>query len=167
MPYIQETRLEHSDLWRNASIASRYKAPLELMRHPSIAEPTEVDEETGFSEISLNGAPRQCMQWLAPVLRDLSRTRTPRWLTLIDPPDHLSHAWLRSAGLDPSQILIVRPNRNMDCVVFCCEILALGNSHTVVSWLATGTREASMLESAAQKGKCRSLNVRIDMARAA
>lgn len=167
MPYFQESRLEQSDLVRNALLASRYKAPLGLMKQPSVAELVENNEDTGFSEISLNGAPRQCLQWLAPVLRDLSETRTPRWLTLIDPPQNLSHGWLRAAGLDPSQILIVRPKRGMDCLAFCCEILALGNSHTVVSWLATGPRGASMLERAAYSGNCRSLNVRIEAAKAA
>ncbi|MEH6388294.1 MAG: SulA-like leucine-rich domain-containing protein [Pseudomonas profundi] len=167
MPYFQETRLEQSDLIKNALLASRYKAPLGLINQPPVAAPTESNEDSGFSEICLNGAPRQCMQWLAPVLRDLSQTRTPRWLTLIDPPENLSHNWLRSAGLDPSQILIVRPKRSMDCLTFCCEILALGNSHTVVSWLTTGAREANMLEGAARKGNCRSLNVRLDAARAA
>lgn len=167
MPYFQETRLEQSDLIRNALLASRYRAPLGLMKQQAATEAAESNEDTGFSEICLNGSPRQCMQWLAPVLRDLSQTRTPRWLTLIDPPENLSHTWLRSAGLDPSQILIVRPKRSMDCLTFCCEILALGNSHTVVSWLAAGAREAKMLEGAARKGNCRSLNVRLDAARAA
>ncbi|WP_304638445.1 SulA-like leucine-rich domain-containing protein [Pseudomonas sp.] len=125
------------------------------------------DAEFGYSEICLNGAPRQCLKWLAPVLRDLSQAEAPGWLTLLDPPEQVSHAWLRQAGLDPWRILIVRPNRGMDRLALCCEILRLGYSHTVVSWLSGSTREVKSLDAAARSGNSRCLNVRLDVSRAA
>jgi len=125
------------------------------------------DVEFGYSEICLNGAPRQCLKWLAPVLRDLSQAEAPGWLTLIDPPEQVSHAWLRQAGLDPWRILIVRPNRGMDLLSLCCDILRLGYSHTVVSWLPGSKREVKSLEAAALSGNSRCLNIRLDVSRAA
>ena len=163
MQSSREGRISHLGLVHNTRISPKPRASRKVKAPEQAAELTD----SGFSEICLNGAPRQCLQWLAPVLRDLSLANAPGWLTLIDPPEHVSHAWLRSAGLDPWRILIVRPNRGMDSLQLCCDILALGYSHTVVSWLPAGPRESSMMASAAKTGSCRSLNVRIEASRAA
>lgn len=48
MPYFQETRLEQSDLIRNALLASRYRAPLGLMKQQAATEAAESNEDTGF-----------------------------------------------------------------------------------------------------------------------
>lgn len=120
----------------------------------------EVDEQAGFSEISLNGSPRHCLQLLAPVLRDLSQADSPGWLSLIDPPLPISQKWLRASGLDPQRILIIRSKLGMDTLKLCCEILELGYSHTVVSWLPTSTHN-HLLDKAAHTGHCASLNIRM------
>lgn len=117
-----------------------------------------MDEHSGFSEISLNGSTRHCLQLLAPVLRDLSQADSPGWLSLIDPPLPISQNWLRTSGLDPQRILIIRSNRGMDTLRLCCEILELGYSHTVVSWLAS-TTHSQLLDQAARIGHCTSINV--------
>ena len=164
MQYARETR-------RNTQLGLVPNTPVPTDQSrcsPIFGESQPFEEnDSGYSEICLNGAPRQCLQWLAPVLRDLSQANVPGWLTLIDPPDHVSHGWLRAAGLDPQRILIVRPNRGMNSLALCCDILRLGYSHTVVSWLAADSRESAQMAGAARLGNCRSLNVRIEASRAA
>lgn len=154
------TAAVQSELFHNALMASRFAAPAKPAPGARIASLPETED--GFSEIRLNGAPRQCLQWLAPVLRDLSQADAPGWLTLLDPPETVSHQWLRSAGLDPKRILIVRGKPGMDSLELCCELLRLGCSHTVVSWLATdghNGRPSRLLRKAAGEGHCQSLNV--------
>lgn len=118
------------------------------------------DEQAGLSDISLNGSPRHCLQLLAPILRDLSQAERPGWLSLIDPPLPISHKWLRASGLDPRRILIIRPRRDMDTLKLCCDILELGHSHTVVSWLPSAAGNP-LLQKAAHLGRCASLNIRM------
>lgn len=148
------------DLFHRVMMSSRLKA----RSLASAVLPASEPEDTGFSEICLNGAPRQCLQWLAPVLRDLSQASRPGWLTLIDPPLPVSHKWLRTSGLDPQRILIIRPKHGMDTLELCCEILRLGYSHTVVSWLPPRASTHRRLEAAARAGYCASLNVRLGSA---
>lgn len=119
------------------------------------------DEQAGFSEISLTGSARHCLQLLAPVLRDLSQANSPGWLSLIDPPLPISQKWLRASGLDPQRILIIRSRHGMDSLKLCCEILELGYSHTVVSWLPTSAHNR-LLDKAAHAGHCASLNIRME-----
>lgn len=146
------------DLLHHALMSSHLKA----QSLTTVTMPDSEPDNIGFSEICLNGASRQCLQWLAPVLRDLSQANMPSWLTLIDPPLPVSHKWLRTAGLDPQRILIIRPKHGMDVLDLCCEILQLGYSHTVVSWLPTlSSRTTQRLERAAHAGQCTSLNVRM------
>ncbi|HSP30658.1 MAG TPA: SOS-induced cell division inhibitor SulA [Halomonas sp.] len=159
--------LVQAELFHNALMASRYAGPTKV----AVAKPaTTAAVETGFSEIALNGAPGQCLQWLAPVLRDLSQAEAPGWLTLLDPPEAVSHHWLRNAGLDPERILIVRAKSGMDSLELCCELLRLGCSHTVVSWMSDDGQQAvtsNRLTRAARDGQCRSLNIRLGMCLAA
>lgn len=149
--------VEQPDLLHNAMMASH-------LGMQSLTKATiscdELDEQAGFSEISLNGSPRQCLQLLAPVLRELSQVNSPGWLSLIDPPLPISQKWLRASGLDPQRILIIRSRHGMDSLKLCCDILELGYSHTVVSWLPTPLHN-HRLESAAQAGQCASLNIRM------
>ncbi|MEH6566481.1 MAG: SOS-induced cell division inhibitor SulA [Halopseudomonas sp.] len=153
--------LTQADLFHNALMATRVEHSHFFRPQPQKAPAAPEEQEYGFSEISLQGATRQCLQWLAPVLRDLSNSAAPRWLTLIDPPASLSNQWLRNADLDPSRIMIVRSKPGMDATKLCCDLLKLGGSHTVVSWLAPDASTAPRLERAAQIGRCRSLNVRL------
>ncbi len=157
--------LTQADLFHNALMATRLehiRFSREMSQQP-VTAPAD-DQEYGYSEISLQGAARQCLQWLAPVLRDLSNSAAPRWLTLIDPPASLSNHWLRNADLDPSRIMIVRSKPGMDATKLCCDLLKLGCSHTVVSWLSPDSSTAPRLERAAQSGQCRSLNIRLQAA---
>lgn len=149
------------DLLHNALMASRmggraFAGAFAMQR----AE--ELEEQPGSSEISLNGSPRQCLQLLAPILRELSQAERPGWLSLIDPPPPISQKWLRASGLDPQRILIIRSRRGMGTLKLCCEILELGYSHTVVCWLPTSEHTAR-LERAAWAGRCASLNIRMDI----
>lgn len=157
MQYVQKETLQ-PDLLHHAFMASR----LSRRKLTSMAAQETVSAPSGFSEISLTGSPQQCLQWLAPVLRELSQANKPSWLTLIDPPQPVSHKWLRAAGLDPKRILIVRCKEGMDSEKLCREILELGYSHTVVSWLNLSEAGRRQLTSSAHMGGCNSLNVRMD-----
>lgn len=179
MQYARNSQtLDQLSLFQNAWMASRARMapsvlPAERAHFPSAGRRVRKERtgtaqrESGFSEMALNGSPRQCLQWLAPVLRELSHSSATGWLTLIDPPSDISLQWLRSAGLDAGRILIIRSRQGMDPLSLCCKVLSGGKSHTVVSWLASDARASAMLARAAVDGNCNSLNVRLDSSCAA
>lgn len=120
------------------------------------------NEPEVFSELSLRGAAGNCLNLLAPILRDLSQDRNDRWLTLIAPPASVTQAWLRDAGLNRERIILMRPSGTQTALELTREALRLGRSHTVVSWvnpLSAGARQ--QLISAARVGDAQSLNIRL------
>jgi cell division inhibitor SulA len=128
----------------------------EVVESPWSAEP-EV-----FSELSLRGAAGNCLNLLAPILRELSQDQDARWLTLIAPPASLTQAWLRDAGLNRERILLLQPRGTQSAQQLTCEALRLGRSHTVVSWLnPLSTNSRQQLISAARTGDAQSLNIRL------
>ncbi|MFK3790795.1 MULTISPECIES: SOS-induced cell division inhibitor SulA [Pseudomonas] len=115
-----------------------------------------------FSELSLRGAAGNCLNLLAPILRELSQEQDARWLTLIAPPSSVTQAWLRDAGLNRERILLLHPRGNQSSQQLACEALRLGRSHTVVSWLNPLSSSArQQLVSAARTGEAQSLNIRL------
>lgn len=131
-------------------------------REPYGASVAEVDDTEVFSELALRGSAGSCLNLLAPVLQSLSQAREQRWLTLVAPPASLTHAWLRDAGLNRERIRLLQPRQGQTALELACEALALGNSHTVVSWvtpLNTAARQQLVL--AAQAGQAQSLNIRL------
>ncbi|MDB5993025.1 MAG: CDP-glycerol--UDP-pyrophosphoryl-N-acetylglucosaminyl-N-acetylmannosamine glycerophosphotransferase [Pseudomonas sp.] len=127
----------------------------DVVESPWSAEP-EV-----FSELSLRGAAGNCLNLLAPILRELSQDQDARWLTLIAPPASLTQAWLRDAGLNRERILLLQPRGTQSAQQLTCEALRLGRSHTVVSWLPLSTTSRQQLISAARIGDAQSLNIRL------
>ena len=128
----------------------------EVVESPWSAEP-EV-----FSELSLRGAAGNCLNLLAPILRELSEDQDARWLTLIAPPASLTQAWLRDAGLNRERILLLQPRGTQSAQQLTCEALRLGRSHTVVSWLnPLSTNSRQQLISAARTGDAQSLNIKL------
>ncbi|MBV6821502.1 SOS-induced cell division inhibitor SulA [Pseudomonas sp. PD9R] len=128
----------------------------EVVESPWSAEP-EV-----FSELSLRGAAGNCLNLLAPILRELSDDQDARWLTLIAPPASVTQAWLRDAGLNRERILLLQPRGTQSAQQLTCEALRLGRSHTVVSWLnPLSTNSRQQLISAARTGDAQSLNIRL------
>ena len=115
-----------------------------------------------FSELSLRGAAGNCLNLLAPILRELSQDQDARWLTLIAPPASLTQAWLRDAGLNRERILLLQPRGSQSAQQLTCEALRLGRSHTVVSWLnPLNAQSRQQLISAARTGDAQSLNIRL------
>ncbi|MHC8305325.1 SOS-induced cell division inhibitor SulA [Pseudomonas sp. PB3P13] len=115
-----------------------------------------------FSELSLRGAAGNCLNLLAPVLRELSQDQDARWLTLIAPPASVTQAWLRDAGLNRERILLLQPRGAQSAQQLTCEALRLGRSHTVVSWLnPLNTASRQQLITAARTGDAQSLNIRL------
>lgn len=127
-----------------------------------IVETPWSNEPEPFSELSLRGAAGNCMNLLAPILRELSQDDDARWLTLIAPPSNLTQAWLRDAGLNRERILLLQPRGTQSALELTREALRLGRSHTVVSWinpLSTSSRQ--QLIGAARIGEAQSLNIRL------
>ncbi|MEE4125692.1 SOS-induced cell division inhibitor SulA [Pseudomonas viridiflava] len=127
-----------------------------------IVETPWSNEPEPFSELSLRGAAGNCMNLLAPILRELSQDDDARWLTLIAPPSNLTQAWLRDAGLNRERILLLQPRGTQSALELTREALRLGRSHTVVSWinpLSTSARQ--QLIGAARIGEAQSLNIRL------
>ncbi|WP_454866456.1 SOS-induced cell division inhibitor SulA [Pseudomonas umsongensis] len=115
-----------------------------------------------FSELSLRGAAGNCLNLLAPILRELSQDQDARWLTLIAPPASLTQTWLRDAGLNRERILLLQPRGAQSAQQLTCEALRLGRSHTVVSWLNPLSKiSRQQLISAARTGDAQSLNIRL------
>ena len=119
-------------------------------------------EPEAFSELSLRGAAGNCLNLLAPILRELSQDQDARWLTLIAPPASLTQAWLRDAGLNRERILLLHPRGTQSAQQLACEALRLGRSHTVDSWLNPLNSSArQQLIGAARVGDAQSLNIRL------
>lgn len=108
--------------------------PLAPILKDVVESPWSTEPEV-FSELSLRGAAGNCLNLLAPILRELSQDQDARWLTLIAPPASLTQAWLRDAGLNRERILLLQPRGTQSAQQLTCEALRLGRSHTVVSWL--------------------------------
>ena len=126
--------------------------------------PTALQEpaQEVFSELSLRGAAGNCLNLLAPVLRELSLEPNARWLTLVAPPASLTQTWLRDAGLNRERILLLQPSGNQSALQLTREVLRLGHSHTVVSWLNPLSPAARQhLTAAARIGDAQSLNIRL------
>ncbi|AXP02351.1 SOS-induced cell division inhibitor SulA [Pseudomonas bijieensis] len=135
--------------------------PLVPVLKEVIESPWSVEPEA-FSELSLRGAAGNCLNLLAPILRELSQDQDARWLTLIAPPASVTQAWLRDAGLNRERILLLQPRGAQSAQQLTCEALRLGRSHTVVSWLNPLTTTArQQLISAARIGDAQSLNIRL------
>lgn len=135
--------------------------PLAPVLKETVESPWNNDPEA-FSELSLRGATGNCLNLLAPILRELSQDQDARWLTLIAPPSSLTQSWLREAGLNRERILLLHPRGNQSPQQLACEALRLGRSHTVVSWLNPLSGSArQQLISAARTGDAQSLNIRL------
>ncbi|MCL9654330.1 CDP-glycerol--UDP-pyrophosphoryl-N-acetylglucosaminyl-N-acetylmannosamine glycerophosphotransferase [Pseudomonas protegens] len=135
--------------------------PLAPALKEAVESPWNNDPEA-FSELSLRGATGNCLNLLAPILRELSQDQDARWLTLIAPPSSLTQSWLREAGLNRERILLLHPRGNQSPQQLACEALRLGRSHTVVSWLNPLSGSArQQLISAARTGDAQSLNIRL------
>ena len=135
--------------------------PLAPILKDVVESPWSAEPEV-FSELSLRGAAGNCLNLLAPILRELSQDQDARWLTLIAPPASLTQAWLRDAGLNRERILLLQPRGTQSAQQLTCEALRLGRSHTVVSWLnPLSTTSRQQLISAARIGDAQSLNIRL------
>ena len=135
--------------------------PLAPILKEVVESPWSTEPEV-FSELSLRGAAGNCLNLLAPILRELSQDQDARWLTLLAPPASLTQTWLRDAGLNRERILLLQPRGTQSAQQLTCESLRLGRSHTVVSWLnPLSTSARQQLISAARTGDAQSLNIRL------
>ena len=118
------------------------------------------EDDRAFSELALRGAAGHCLHLLAPILRELSESLDARWLTLVAPPTCLTQTCLREAGLNRERILLLHPRRGQSALELAEEVLKLGRSHTVISWLHPVERNTRWrLAHAARSGAAQSLNI--------
>lgn len=112
------------------------------------------------SELILNGRAEHCLHLLAPMLKLLSEQQEERWLALVSPPEHLTMQWLRNAGLNPQRTLILHPKGLQSSQELACQVLELGCSHTVITWLSPLPAAAKQrLSQAAEAGNAQSINI--------
>lgn len=131
--------------------------PLPLVEQVIAPAPLNTDF---CSELALSGQPRQCLALLAPMLKALSEQQEQRWLTLVSPPVELTRQWLKGTGLNTERTLIIYPKGLQSSQELVCQVLGLGRSHTVISWLnlvAPAARQR--LAEAAQQGNAHSINI--------
>lgn len=139
----------------SSAVAPLLEAPL-----PAKKDTAALDDGV-FSEISLSGRTQQCLQLIAPVLRELSEDDNERWLTLVSPPEQITAQWLRDAGLNRERILVLRPRGMQSSQELACDALRLGCSHTVISWFNPLPRSVrARLATAAHAGATQILNIR-------
>ncbi|MGH8419513.1 MAG: SOS-induced cell division inhibitor SulA [Pseudomonas sp.] len=145
-----------------APVLPMLDVPLQVPVLDDIVETPWSNEPEVFSELSLRGAAGNCLNLLAPILRDLSQDRNDRWLTLIAPPSSVTQAWLRDAGLNRERIILMHPRGTQTALELTREALRLGRSHTVVSWVNPISASArQQLITAARIGDAQSLNIRL------
>lgn len=112
------------------------------------------------SEVSLTGRADRCLHLLAPILKLLSEQQEERWLALVSPPAPLTIQWLRDAGLNPQRTLILHPKGLQSSQELACQVLELGCSHTVITWLSPLPAAARRrLAKAAESGNSQSINI--------
>lgn len=155
---MQFTQTPHAQLPLFEAFMAQPVAP--MLQVP--VEATWNNEPEVFSELSLRGAAGNCLNLLAPILRELSEDKDARWLTLIAPPSSLTQTWLRDAGLNRERILLLQPRGTQSALELTREALRLGRSHTVVSWINPINAAArQQLVGAARIGDAQSLNIRL------
>lgn len=112
------------------------------------------------SELILSGRAEHCLHLLAPMLKLLSEQQEERWLALVSPPELLTMQWLREAGLNPQRTLILHPKGLQSSQELACQVLELGCSHTVITWLSPLPAAARQrLSRAAEAGNAQSINI--------
>lgn len=112
------------------------------------------------SELILSGRAEHCLHLLAPMLKQLSEQQEERWLALVSPPTMLTMQWLREAGLNPHRTLILHPKGLQSSQELACQVLQLGCSHTVITWLSPLPAAARLrLSQAAEAGGSQSINI--------
>jgi cell division inhibitor SulA len=72
--------------------------PLAPILKEVVESPWSTEPEV-FSELSLRGAAGNCLNLLAPILRELSQDQDARWLTLIAPPASLTPGCGKQASI--------------------------------------------------------------------
>lgn len=115
----------------------------------------------GITELVLtHNAPKQT-QLLLPMVAHLSQGNPDRWLTWIT-PGPVDRQLLAEYGVNTHGIRLIHTDSRKDSRWIVWEALAEGNSHTVIAAPGRLTeREMQQLESAARKGECQGLILRL------
>ena len=136
------------------------QAALSLADTPARSPAPAAEPSPWCSELILSGRAEHCLHLLAPMLKLLSEQQEERWLALVSPPEPLTMQWLREAGLNPQRTLILHPKGLQSSQELACQVLELGCSHTVITWLSPLPAAARQrLSRAAETGNAQSINI--------
>ncbi|CAM3523650.1 SulA-like leucine-rich domain-containing protein [Parendozoicomonas haliclonae] len=100
--------------------------------------PASAALEDRISEVILPSLGFSMAALIAPMLTQLSRNHSPRWLTLICSQGQARDIsrWLKTTGVVVNKLLLLTAEDEQGCLSLSRKVLAAGNSHTVISWLS-------------------------------
>lgn len=94
-----------------------------------------IEEFVVFSEFLFSGLLGYCLILFVLIFCEFSEEQDVCWLILIVLLVSLIYEWLCCVGLNCECILLLQVKDNVVVLVFSCEVLCLGCSYIVVSWL--------------------------------
>ncbi len=116
---------------------------------------------SGVTELVLTSDTPEQLALLMPMIAYLSNSSQDRWITWIA-PHNISRELLESYGVNTRYIRVIHCHNQLSLLWVTWEALAAGNSHTVISSPGKLTdKELNQLETAAMKGKCQGLLLRV------
>lgn len=116
---------------------------------------------SGVTELVLTSDSPEQLTLLLPMIAFLSNTSQERWITWIA-PHNISKALLESYGVKTDHIRVIHAPNPQTLLWITWEALSAGNSHTVISSPGKlNDKELIQLETAATKGKCQGLLLRV------
>ena len=127
--------------------------------HPT--RTTEVSPVGGITELIIANASPEQAALLMPMIAFISQSCKNRWVTWIAPM-HVTREFLQSYGVDIRFLRLIHCVDETRRLWITWEALAAGNSHTVISSPGKlSDKELKQLESAAHKGQCQGLLLRV------
>jgi cell division inhibitor SulA len=116
---------------------------------------------SGVTELVLASDSPEQLALLLPMIAFLGNTCKDRWITWIA-PHNINRELLESYGINTRFIRVIHCQDPQTQLWITWEALSAGNSHTVISSPGKLTdKELSQLETAATKGNCRGLLLRV------
>lgn len=125
------------------------------------AHTTHQKTTSGVTELVLTSDSPEQLALLLPMIAFLSNSASDRWITWIA-PHNISRDLLEFHGVNTRFIRVIHAQDPQALLWITWEALSAGNSHTVISSLGKLTdKELSQLETAAAKGECQGLLLRV------
>lgn len=116
---------------------------------------------SGVTELVLTNDSPEHAALLFPMIAHLSKNCQDRWITWIA-PQNVTRQLLERYGVDTCLIRLIHTHKEQNALWITWEALAAGNSHTVIASPGKLTdKELMQLETAAMRGNCQGLLLRV------